>query len=253
MPRTARKISSTNIYHVVIRGIDRQILFNEVYDYKKYLEILEFYKEECSFDLFAYCLMSNHIHLLIKINSCPLFKTFHKINTRYATWFNMKYQRMGPLQQERFYSEPIEEKTTFLNALRYIHRNPTKAGLESFPGGEYQWSSIHEYMKDNSRLINISFVYTLITKQALIDFTNTENDDHFIDIDNIKHRIPDDVAMNIIKDVSKCNSCMEFQNINLLERKKYILAFHKMGISSRQINRLTGIPIGIIQRILSNS
>ena len=65
MSRNARQLSSTDTYHVVIRGADHQLLFEEKKDYQKYLEILQLYEAECQFELYAYCLMPNHIHLLI--------------------------------------------------------------------------------------------------------------------------------------------------------------------------------------------
>ena len=71
MPRQARKQSSTRTYHVVIKGADRQLLFEDVDDYVKYLDFLAYYKQECQFELWAYCLMSNHVHLLIRhSNEC---------------------------------------------------------------------------------------------------------------------------------------------------------------------------------------
>ena len=96
-------------------------------DFKKYIEILFLYRQECHFELYAYCLMSNHVHLLLKTTDVPLDAIFRRINTFYASWFNMKYQRCGHLQQDRFHSEPVEDKQYFLNVIRYIHRNPLKA------------------------------------------------------------------------------------------------------------------------------
>ena len=80
MSRNSRQKSSTRTYHVVIKGADRQLLFEEPRDFKKYLEIVEYYKQECQFELFAYCLMSNHIHLLIRhAPECPLETIFRRI------------------------------------------------------------------------------------------------------------------------------------------------------------------------------
>ena len=72
MPRKPRAISESNIYHVVIRGADRQQMFEEKNDYVKYLDILSYYKKECQFEIYAYCLMSNHVHLLIHTSNTPL-------------------------------------------------------------------------------------------------------------------------------------------------------------------------------------
>lgn len=136
MPRHSRTKSGTRIYHVVIKGADRQLLFEETKDYMKYLEILEYYKQECNFEIFAYCLMSNHIHLLIRHSiDCSLQTIFRRLNTTYAIWFNMKYNRTGFVQNDRFFSEPVEDEKYLLTVVKYIHFNPTKAGLEQAPRG----------------------------------------------------------------------------------------------------------------------
>ena len=134
MPRHSRRKSSTRTYHIVIKGADRQLLFEEKNDYIKYLNILEYFKSECKIEIFAYCLMSNHVHLLIRHPvDIPLETVFRRINTTYAIWFNMKYNRTGFVQNNRFFSEPVEDLSYFLNVVKYIHYNPTKAGLEHAP------------------------------------------------------------------------------------------------------------------------
>ena len=130
MARHSRKKSSTQIYHVVIKGADRQLLFEETKDYRKYLDILEYYKEEFHFKIYAYCLMSNHVHLLIHHpDTASLESIFRHINTTYATWFNLKYNRTGFVQDGRYFSEPVEDSRYLLTVVRYIHYNPAKAGL----------------------------------------------------------------------------------------------------------------------------
>ena len=158
MPRKPRQHSSLDIYHVVIKGINGQLLFEEHKDYLKYLEILKLHKFNCDFDLFAYCLMSNHVHLLIHTNDIPLEAIFRKINTAYANWFNMKYSRSGRLQDGRYYSEPINNLDYLLCALRYIHKNPLKAGLEKNVGSQYPWNSFHAYTKQNDDLVDIGSI-----------------------------------------------------------------------------------------------
>lgn len=252
MPRKPRIQAASSIYHIVIRGLDRQIMFEDAKDYKKYLEILELYKSECNFKLYAYCLMSNHVHLLIKTGVTSLETIFRKINTHYAGWFNMKYQRTGHLQQERYYSEPVEDKSYFINVIRYIHRNPTNAGLEITPGESYLWSSIHEYLNDDYRLINTTEVLSLITKEELLD-SQVIIDNTCLDVDKVSHRLPDDVAREIICTITGIENISSFRETELPKRNAFIQDFHKNGLSIRQINRLTGIPKGVIQRVLKMS
>lgn len=252
MPRKARIKSASHIYHVVIRGADKQQIFEDINDYKKYLDILDFYKEECCFELYAYCLMSNHVHLLIYSPNVSLETIFRRINTRYAIWFNMKYEHTGYLQQGRYYSEPVEDVRYLLTAVRYIHQNPYKAGLEAFPGASYPWSSMQSYLNDTPSPVNTACVMELLGgKENFISFHQEIVDSECLDIHKIMKRLPDDVAKGIILNETGCATVTDFQSLSLLERNKCLLRLYEKGISIRQLNRLTGVSKGIIQRIVT--
>lgn len=252
MPRKPRIKAASNVYHVVIRGADRQLIFEESMDYKKYLEILEFYQEECSFELYAYCLMSNHVHLLVYAQTTSLENIFRRINTRYAVWFNMKYSRTGFLQQGRYYSEPVENLPYLINAVRYIHQNPFKAGLEEFPGASYPWSSMQNYINNSPSFINTEYILKLFGgKDNFISFHKEITEADCLDIHKIKVRLPDDVAKEIIIRETGCSSITEFQSLSLLNRDKCLLRLHEKGIFIRQLSRLTGISKGIIARAVT--
>lgn len=252
MPRKARTKSASQVYHIVIRGADRQQIFEEISDYKKYLEILEFYKEECCFELYAYCLMSNHVHLLIYSPNTSLEAIFRRVNTCYSMWYNMKYSRTGFLQQGRYYSEPVEDMRYLLTVVRYIHQNPYKAGLEEFPGASYPWSSMHSYINHTPSFVNSRYILALMGGlENFISFHKEIVEAECLDIHKIKKRLPDDVAKEIIVNETGCSSVTEFQSLSLLDRNKCLLRLHEKGISIRQLNRLTGIPKGIIARIVT--
>ena len=108
----------------MVRGIDRQIIFNNDEDYSKYVEILRECKAISKFKLFAYCLMDNHVHLLLKAEDEDLSQIFKRIGVRYVYWYNWKYNRRGHLFQDRYRSEAVEDDSYFLTVLRYIHQNP---------------------------------------------------------------------------------------------------------------------------------
>ena len=252
MPRKPRTKSKTNIYHVVIRGADRQQMFEDKNDYLKYLDILDYYKQECNFYIYAYCLMNNHVHLLIFTPDTPIETIFRRINTRYAVWFNMKYDRTGYLQQGRYYSEPVDNEDYLLSVVRYIHQNPYKAGMETFPGASYPWNSIHSYLEGNSSLVDIDLITKLIgNTNAFISFHKETDESDCLDIHKLVKRIPDDVAKQIIYDETGCSTATDFQKLSLSERKKCLLHLHEKGISIRQLNRLTGISKGIIERTVT--
>ena len=138
MARTLRTKSETGIYHVMMRGVNHQIIFEQPSDYSRFQELLGQFanpKDElncpqpprCSF--YAYCLMPNHVHLLIKEESEDLSSVVKRISAAYALYFNKKHERCGHLFQDRFKSEPVNDAAYFFTLLRYIHQNPMAAGL----------------------------------------------------------------------------------------------------------------------------
>ena len=122
MPRSARKKSASGIYHVMLRGINQQLLFEDDEDFAKFLSLLKEYKDKCGYKLYAYCLMRNHVHLIIKEEAETLAKIIGYIGMKYAYWYNTKYGREGNLIQDRFKSETIIENAYFLTAVRYVHQ-----------------------------------------------------------------------------------------------------------------------------------
>ena len=253
MPRKKRELSFTNIYHVVIKGTNSQLLFEDRKDYLKYFDILEYQKSQCDFKLYAYCLMSNHVHLLIQNTSTSLASIFRKINTTYSCWFNMKYKRSGPLLDGRYYSEPVNDYEYFACVLRYIHCNPVKAGIESHPGENHEWNSYLSYINKTKDFTDTS--YALGQMGGISNFVKFHSEyvaNDCLDIDKIRKRIPDDVAASIITETCKIKVTTAVAELHTVDRNKYVRLCHEKGVSARQLNRLTGIPRGIVDRILAN-
>ena len=117
MPRNPRIISSSGIYHIILRSVNQHIIFEEDADYRKFLYILSDCKAKYDTDIYAYCLMDNHIHMLFRSNPESLSSFFQSLGTRFVRWYNSKYSRCGHLFQERFHSSSIENRSHFLAAL----------------------------------------------------------------------------------------------------------------------------------------
>lgn len=109
------------------------------------MEILKECKLVSKYRIFAYCIMSNHVHLLLKIKKEELEQIFRRIGARYVYWYNKKYDRCGHLFHDRFKSEAVEDDAYILTVLRYIIQNPQKAGITDGPE-EYEWSSHKDYL-----------------------------------------------------------------------------------------------------------
>jgi len=146
----------------MIRGINQQNIFSDDEDYKKFMDILDTYHKKISYEIYAYCLMGNHVHLLIKEGKEVLSNTMKRIGASYVYWYNWQYNRKGHLFQDRFKSEAVEDDTYFLTVLRYIHQNPQKAGLVNNIAS-YKWSSYREYISKKKR-VNVNFALALFDK-----------------------------------------------------------------------------------------
>ena len=240
MPRQARKKSKTNIYHIMLRGINHQIIFEEREDYERFIKTLARYKTISGYNVYAYCLMSNHIHLLIKEGKENLEQIMKRVAGSYVYWYNWKYKRVGHLFQDRFKSEPVETEEYFLTALRYIHQNPIKAKV-STDISQYEFSSYTEYLQDISIIVDKEFVYSIINKAKFIEFNLENNDDICLDIEEQNNRINDSEAREIIKQVCGYSNASEIRKLNIAERNKCIKALKDGGLSIRQISRITGV------------
>ena len=146
------------LYHVFARGNHRNHIFLTPNDYEKYLSLVERYKERYTFRLYAYALLSNHLHLLIEPADIPLSKIMQGIQQTYTQFFNWKYGKVGHLFQGRYKAIICQKDTYLLELIRYIHLNPIRAGLVKSIA-HYPWTSYSLYLKDRKdRLIDADVV-----------------------------------------------------------------------------------------------
>ena len=240
MPRTARKQSFTGIYHVVLRGIDRQKIFKDDSDYRKYISLLNELKSICGYELYAWCLMPNHIHILFKVGSESLDMIFRRIGVRFVYWYNAKYDRVGHLFQDRYKSEPVENESYLLTVTRYIHHNPLKAKLCS-KLSEYKYSSYHDYIFNNG-ISDTAFLTRMIGMENFIEYHNDNCDDNCMEHNTvIRKRITDDQLIKIARDQLACCDVKSIRSFDKIKRRKAIDLLLDSGGSIRQISRLTGM------------
>ena len=155
MPRSARLIMDNAIHHVITRGNQKQKIFLENNDYQKYLEILEHYKYKFWFQLFGYCLMPNHVHLIIRIRQGKdLQKIVQGLSQTYTIWFNKKYGKVGHLWQGRYKNMLIHNNSYLIDCIEYVELNPVRAKLANKPTA-YLWSSYSDRLQiKKSSLLN---------------------------------------------------------------------------------------------------
>ena len=252
LTRKARLKSESGIYHIILRGINRQDIFEDDEDRYRLLRTIDKYKLTGSYQVFAYCLMSNHIHLLIKEALDPISLIVKRISASYVFWFNDKYGRCGHLFQDRFKSEPIDNDLYFMTVLRYIHQNPLKAGLVGNVG-DWKWSSYNDYFKKCTQ-IDTSYGLSMFPgdiNNALSQFKlylNESNEEKCIEYEE-KPKVTDDKVRNYIISLG-FNNISSLQHAEKTNRNDIIKKVKSLkGITIRQLSRVTGISKSVISKI----
>jgi REP element-mobilizing transposase RayT len=141
MPRHARLDAPGLLHHVIIRGIERTPVFAEDRDKEDFLERLSILLPECMTACYAWSLLSNHVHLLLRTGVSPLSTVMARLLTGYATAYNLRHRRSGHVFQNRYKSIICQEDAYFKELVRYIHLNPVRAHLADFEDLEFfPWS-----------------------------------------------------------------------------------------------------------------
>jgi len=168
MPRMARQKTYDAIFHIMCKSITEVDLFRDDLDKLEYLSLVKEYQKMYNFKVYGYCLMDNHVHMLIDANGSDISLVMHGINYSYAGYFNRKHHRHGHLFQDRFKSKMVITEGYLYALSAYIHNNPTKIkGYEKNPH-KYQFSSLSVYLglnQDPFELINDSFILGMFGKK----------------------------------------------------------------------------------------
>jgi len=244
MPRLARELSESGYYHLIVRGIGRQAIFEDEEDYAFYLSRLSLYSREEAIPVCAYCLMENHVHLLVKDEKGHMSSMMKRLGVSYAHYFNQKYVRVGHLFQDRYMSESVSDETYLLVVLRYILNNPQKAGICKTE--DYVWSSYALYDQADA------FVDTSVFHELLGDikrysaFIQTPNEDKCLECE---YQLRDDNwARSVIQKYLGSQSGTILQTPDRQVRNAALHELKHRGLTVRQIERLTGISRNIVQR-----
>jgi len=244
MPRQARRLSESGYLHIIVRGIGRQAIFEEREDYLRYLSTLERFCRETGVKVLAWCLMENHVHLLVQDERGQTPLLMKKLGVSYSHYFNKKYKRCGHLFQDRYLSEAVEDEAYLLMVFRYILNNPKKAGI--CEAREYEWSSYGQYELP-APFMDLSLLRELIGDEGSYEkYISQTNDDACLEYDGPKH--DDEWAKKMIEACLNGENGMALQSLDRKARNEAIRQLKAKGLTIRQIERLTGINRGVIQK-----
>ena len=242
MPRAARVAGE--FQHIVVRGVGRQILFEDDMDRLHFLKSLRRFRDDTETVLLAYCLMENHVHLLVHAPGRNAAELMKKLGVSYAYYFNRKYDRTGHLFQDRYRSETITDDAYLLSAYRYILENPEKAGIAA--AQDYPWSSYREYGRTDG-LTDTGMLKDMIGSFAAFEELMKEKDPfECLEAEPVKH---DDLwAEAVIRQELGIGSGTELQRWPHAARDEAVARLRSRGLTIRQLERLTGISRGILQK-----
>lgn len=166
MPRPPRIHFPGALFHVMSRGVGGMQIFHDPMDYQRFMKDLREVKRELPFLLYAYCLMPNHIHLLIEVDRFPLGAVMQRLLTRYSQWFMAKHEHRGHLLQGRYKALVCSKDNYLLQLVRYIHLNPVRAGLASSSAG-WPWSGDRDYQNAISDVVDVAFPLSVFSPDAV--------------------------------------------------------------------------------------
>jgi len=217
MPRLARVVIPNIPYHITQRGNRRDDVFFDDEDREFYLQVLQEYAKKFSVEVWAYCLMTNHIHLIMRPSTEKgLQQVLKPLHMRYAQYINKKMGWKGHLWQGRYFSSALDEAYTY-SAIRYVEQNPVRAGMVK-DTSEYIWSSAraHLGLESNEILSSIPSSHAPSTLRQWHDYLNEKSTKEFIDI--------------IRRNIEKGLPCGNFEFIaNLEQQSKRDLSYKPIG------------------------
>jgi len=239
------------LYHVIVRGNNRAYIFKSGENKEEYKKIVSKYKKRYRFKLYAYCIMDNHVHMLIEVGDVPLSKIMQGIQQVFTQRYNRKNRSTGHVFEQRYKSYLCDRDAYLLSLIRYIHQNPVRSKLTD--GINYQWNSHKEYMR-NPELADVDFPLTLFSgkknkaiKRYLsfvgeleskdIQSMNIEEETTEIAKDiEIEHKIAKEELIRIIEEVTKIKK----DEITGNSKSKRISDIRKLYI--KNLKKYTDVP-----------
>ncbi|MFT4297120.1 MAG: transposase [Micropruina sp.] len=251
MPRHARQLAESGIYHAMLRGLNRDAIFLDDEDYARFLHALTLARDASGSAVLAYCLMPNHVHLVVRTAREPIGTTMKRLGVSYASWFNHKYERVGHLFQDRFRSRPVENDEYFVTLLRYVWNNPVAAGL-SQRAEEYRWSS-RRLLGRRTQLVDAEELARLLPDGATSDLSENPATPPSDPFQEGRQRCTQDAVDQLLRSVCGAESPDEFLDFAASTRRRAVGELRTRGISYAQIARATGMSIYGVKRLHATS
>lgn len=199
--RLSRKDYDASFFHVMVQGHNKEYIFEKDKNKKKYLKLMK--ENEKEIEILAYCIMENHVHMLIHTSKIDdMSKFMHKVNSEYAMYYNyIEKGRVGSVYRDRYKSEPIYDERYFFKCINYIHKNPVKANIVS-KCEKYEYSSYNDYI-NKIGCAGKEMLKKLFNNQNYIEVLNMYNKNVNLFLDIEKENKIDDAINDYLEITNK--------------------------------------------------
>ena len=252
MARQARQRSETDIYHVMMRGNNKEYIFASAEAKAYFLEVLFKVEAEERLDVVAWCLMDNHVHLLVKVPFEDFERVLKRLNVSFAFYYHKVNKTVGHVFQDRFKSVPVEGDESVVNNVRYIHNNPVEAKMVD-RAMAYKWSSYNTFIAEprNETMVMVKSLIGASTRR-FNKFHSIEDGGIYLDIKEVQEALKEKAAQKAIVRVCKKHGVIDYKEIQgnkriLQEIVKEVAS--DSHLSGRKIAHLLGLSEGTVRRI----
>ena len=243
----------------MLRGNERKNIFLSDEDKLRFMETMREKKHGGEFYLLSFCLMDNHIHLMLREGVEDISTVIKRITVSYVYYFNKKYKRVGHLFQDRFRSEVVEQDSYVLSLARYIHQNPVKAGIVQ-KAADYRWSSYLSYLNKNNyfaKIVDIDAIMNLFSNDRKVavkkfeEFMNERSTETFIDFNEEIEVMEEEAAKELFEQLLIGQGLEVDNGAKLRIPSDLIKEFRaRTNLSIRKIAAITGLNKDKVNKIL---
>jgi len=248
MPRHARQLAESGVYHVMLRGVNKDAIFLEDEDRERFLRSLRLVKEASGCVVLAYCLMTNHVHLVLQTPGEPIGLVMKRLGVRYVGWFNRKYSRVGHLFQSRFASVPVDEDEHLIVLLRYVWNNPVEAGLVT-SAEDYHWSS-RSPVATGSSVVDAAALKRLVPADVLDGPVPRQLEPWGFEPTGLgRPRLhDDDETADLLRQACGAECPEEFRDLDPPTQQRVIRELRTRSVPYEQIAKATGLTVWRVRR-----
>ncbi len=247
MPKFIRKnLQGIEFVHVTTHGIDDKYIYESTREKKEIRKLILQNQEEFNITIMSYCIMNNHLHLLIKFkNPEDLSEYMHKVNTSYAIYYNKQHERVGYVYKNRFYSQIIKDSIHLMNGIIYIHNNPVKAKICD-TAKEYEFSSYQDIL--SGRWKETMSLFRSKNQYIEAHMKNNHTILYSVDFEKVTLEEGKEIFNQYLENNRLDGELIKEQKEQLYEICKELKEIYK--ITYRDLEKITGVGRETIRRLL---